>query len=64
MAKYTGKVVFVDGVHYPATKDGHANLDRPLRAEGDTYRDAEDGDPLHNEANHVNDLELNPGGEG
>lgn len=64
MAVYKGPVVFVDGVHYPA-KDEGADLTRPLRwIEGDGgYRDAEDGDPLHNDTHHIGDLELEVGGE-
>jgi hypothetical protein len=64
MAKsYKGDVVFVDGVHYPVGKDGHADLSRPLRWEDDGYRDAEKDEPLHNDVNHVRDAELEVGGE-
>ncbi len=73
MTEYDGTVVFVDGVHYPATVieevEGedprvHADLTRPLRwVEGSTYRDAEEGEPLHNDAHHEADAELEPGGE-
>ena len=64
MAKYKGPVVFVDGVHYPA-KDGAADMKRPLRLDEDgaDWRDAEKGDPLHNDMNHAQDLELEVGGE-
>lgn len=64
---YDGPVVFVDGVHYPATnvedhEDGertHADLDRPLRwVEGTTYRYAEDDEPLHGDVHHLNNLEI------
>lgn len=62
--KYSGPVVFVDGVHYPA-KDGEHDATRPLRlADGGGWRDAEEGEPLHNDVNHQNDLELPVGGEG
>ena len=62
MAKYKGPVVFVEGVHYPATDDG-ADLSRPLRWEDGGYRDAEPGEALHNDANHLSDVELEVGGE-
>jgi hypothetical protein len=64
MAKYKGPVAFVDGVHYPA-KDGHYDESRPLRIDPDSndYRDAEDGEALHNDTNHAADLELEVGGE-
>lgn len=60
---YKGAVAFVDGVHYPV-KDDHADLSRPLRFENGKYRDAEDGEPLHNDVNHTSELELEVGGEG
>jgi hypothetical protein len=48
---YDGPVAFVDGVHYPVGEDGHADESRPLRhVEGATYRGAEDGEALHNDA--------------
>lgn len=62
--RYDGAVVFVQGVHYPIGKDDEPNLDRPLRWDGDHYRDADEDEALHNDANHLNDLELDPGGEG
>ncbi len=62
MAAYKGSVVFVEGVHYPV-KDDAADLSRPLRWENGRYRDALDGEPLHNDANHGVELELPVGGE-
>lgn len=62
MAKYKGPVVFVNGVHYPATDDGH-DATRPLRWDDGGYRDAEPDEPLHNDAHHASDLELEVGGE-
>jgi hypothetical protein len=63
MKIYDGPVVFVDGVHYPAGDDG-ADLSRPLRwSEGASYRDAEDGEPLHNDIHHESALDLEPGSE-
>lgn len=64
MSAYKGAVVFVDGVHYPASDDG-ADLSRPLRWIDDSggYRDAEPGEDLHNDAHHASDLELEVGGE-
>jgi hypothetical protein len=73
MNAYKGKVVFVDGVHYPATEaekvEGeddrlHADLARPLRWDDGGYRDAEPDEPLHNDTHHASDLELPVGGEG
>jgi len=61
---YTGDVVFVEGVHYPVDKDGEPDLSRPLRWTEDGYRAAADDEPLHNDVNHVRELELDPGGEG
>ncbi len=65
MAKYKGAVVFVEGVHYPVGKDGEVDLDRPLRIDADTadYRDADEDEPLHNDQNHAQDLDLEVGGE-
>ncbi len=65
MTKYKGEVGFVDGVHYPV-KDDHVDLSRPLRRDedSDAYRDAEDGETLHNDAHHAADLDLDAGGEG
>lgn len=67
---YEGPVVFVDGVHYPATvveehEDGprtHADLDRPLRWDADTngYRDAVDGEPLHNDVYEQRTVGVSP----
>ena len=56
-------VVFRDGVHYAVGEDGHADLSRPLRWENGAYRDAVDGEPLHNDVNHGSDLDLEVGGE-
>jgi hypothetical protein len=52
---YDGPVGFgSDGVHYPADADGHLDRSRPLRwVAGSTYRDATDGEPLHNDEHHV-----------
>lgn len=62
---YTGQVVFVAGVHYPVGDDGHAILKRGLRVNEDgSYRYANAGEPLHNDAHHLRDTELEPGGEG
>lgn len=56
---YDGPVAFVDGVHYPVGDDGHADTSRPLRwVEGTTYRDADDGEPLHNEVHQINGVEV------
>jgi hypothetical protein len=69
---YDGPVVFVEGVHYPATQvesvEGeddrvHADITRPLRWDNGSYRDATGDEPLHNDANHQADLELEVGGE-
>lgn len=57
MSKYKGDVVFVDGVHYPS-KDGAADLSRPLRWEDGGYRDAEKDEPLHNDVHHQRDAEV------
>ncbi len=60
---YKGDVVFVQGVHYPAKDDEH-DLSRPLRTDGEGgWRDADDDEALHNATNHVNELELEIGGE-
>jgi hypothetical protein len=61
--RYSGTVVFIDGVHYPVGKDGEHDLSRPLRWEDGGYRDAEEGEPLHNDTYHVADAELPVGGE-
>jgi hypothetical protein len=64
MAKYTGVVVFRDGVHYGVDKNGDPDLDRPLRwADDGGYRDAEEGEPLHNDVHHAVEAELPVGGE-
>ncbi len=73
MTDYKGPVVFVEGVHYPATvvekvegEDDrlHADLNRPLRINLDgTYRDALPEEELHNDMNHEQDLEMYPGSE-
>jgi len=74
MSTYDGPVVFVNGVHYPATVveevEGeadrlHADLSKPLRWDAETggYRDAEEGEPLHNDAFHQAAVELEPGSE-
>ena len=61
---YDGLVVFVEGVHYPVTGKGTADLSRPLRlADGGGWRDAVKGEPLHNDQHLGADLELDPGGE-
>ncbi len=62
MADYDGPVGFgSDGVHYPAGDDGHLDTSRPLRwVEGATYRDAEEGEPLHNEVHQGNDVVIHP----
>lgn len=61
---YEGPVVFVAGVHYPVGEDGHAELSRPLRwVEGGSYRDAEDGEPMHNDVHHGSVATLEPGTE-
>lgn len=62
MGKYTGKVVFIEGVHYPV-KDDHADLKRPLRWADGSYRDAENDEPLHNDTHHERDAGLAPGSE-
>lgn len=64
MAKnYTGPVVFINGVHYPATDDG-ADLKRPLRWEAGTeYRDAEKDEDTHNDIHHEAHSTLAPGSE-
>jgi hypothetical protein len=51
---YDGPVGFgADGIHYPLDADGHLDTSRPLRwVEGGTYRDATDGEPLHNDTHH------------
>lgn len=53
-------VVFVDGVHYPINDDGTADLNRPLRWNPEThdYRDAEEGEPLHNDVHHQREVEI------
>ncbi len=60
---YDGPVVFRDGVHYAVDKEGNANLKKPLRFEDGGYRAAVEGDPLHNDAHHENDMTLEVGGE-
>lgn len=60
---YEGPVVFVDGVHYPVGKDDHADTSRPLRWTPDGYRDAEPGEPLHNDVHHVQFSDPPPGSE-
>lgn len=64
MAKYTGDVVFREGVHYPI-KDDKIDLARPLRrnASNDGWRDAEDGEALHNETHSSNERDLLSGGD-
>lgn len=62
MAGYTGPVGFVDGVHYPVEGD-HVDLSRPLRWEDGEYRDAEDGEALHNDQHGSGDQTLEPGTE-
>jgi hypothetical protein len=65
MAKgYEGTVVFREGVHYAVDSDGNPDLSRPLRWNGAGYRDAEDGEPLHNDVHHENEMTLEVGGEG
>jgi hypothetical protein len=65
MAEYEGDVVFREGVHYPI-RDDEADLSRPLRrnAANTGWRDAEDGEPLHNDTFHQSAVELAVGGEG
>lgn len=62
MAGYDGPAGFgSDGVHYPADDEGNLDLSRPLRwSEGATYRDAEDGEPLHAEVHQANDVVVYP----
>lgn len=55
--------VFVDGVHYAAGPDGHADKTRPLRWENGAYRPAQPGEPLHNDVNHLAELTIEPGSE-
>jgi hypothetical protein len=62
---YDGPVGFgSDGVHYPLDGDGQLDTSRPLRWEDGAYRDAKDGEQLHNDVHHQNAVELEPGGEG
>lgn len=64
MGTYKGAVVFREGVHYAVDKNGDPDLKRPLRVTDDGgFRDAEPGEPLHNDANHTSDLMLEVGGE-
>lgn len=60
---YEGPVVFADdGVHYPVGEDGHADTSRPLRwVGGGVYRDAEDGEPSHFDAHHLQHVDLDFG---
>ena len=61
---YSGPVAFSEGVHYPVGEDDLPDFSRPLRSNGDgTYRDAEDGEPLHNDVHHMNLVDLEVGGE-
>jgi hypothetical protein len=65
VAKHKGNVVFVEGVHYAVDKDGHANKDKPLRwddADGG-YRDAKEGEGLHNDLVESNPVVVEPGSE-
>ena len=62
--RFEGPVVFVEGVHYPVGKDGHADLKQGLRlADDGGWRFADDDEPLHNEVHHENNVELEIGGE-
>lgn len=61
---YDGAVVFVAGVHYPVDEDDNIDYERPLRWDDGSYRDADEGEPLHNDVHHANELVLEPGGEG
>lgn len=63
--RYTGPVVFSEGVHWPATKDGHPDKrSNGLRVTEDGgWRYAEADEPLHNDTNHLRDLEVEVGGE-
>jgi hypothetical protein len=62
--RYEGSVVFSEGVHYAADEDGHPILERPLRVNpAGSYRAAKENEPLHNEIHHLQELELDPGGE-
>lgn len=56
-------VVFREGVHYAVDDEGHADLSKPMRWEDGGYRDAVEGELLHNEVNHGRDIELAIGGE-
>lgn len=60
MASYDGPVVFREGVHYATDADGHADLERPLRWEDGGYRDAIDGEPLHNDVHHAREATVDP----
>jgi hypothetical protein len=60
---YDGVVVFVEGVHYGVTANGDPDLNKPLRWAEDGYRDAEDGEPLHNDTHGGGDTTLEPGSE-
>lgn len=61
-ATYNGPIGFgSDGVHYPLDDEGHLDTSRPLRSEPDgTYRDAEEGEPLHNDVHHVRTAIVDP----
>lgn len=61
---YSGPVVFREGVHYPVAADGTADLSRPLRwVAGSSYRDAADGETLHNDAHHQQFASIEIGGD-
>jgi hypothetical protein len=61
MSEYTGPVVFSEGEHFPVGDDGHPDTSRPLRwVDGDTYRDAEAGEPLHNDVHMVKAVDIDP----
>lgn len=61
MTTYDGAVGFgSDGIHYP-DEDGNLDTTRPLRwVEGTTYRDADDGDELHNDTHHARIASVDP----
>ena len=55
--QYKGPVVFVEGIHYPVRKDGHADLRRGLRITDEgTWRFASKNEPLHNETVHAREI--------
>jgi hypothetical protein len=61
---YDGPVGFgCDGIHYPLDGDGQLDTSRPLRWEDGAYRDATDGEQLHNAVHHQNAVDLEVGGE-